>query len=451
MESVVSQELDYKVRTVSHPTYQLSQVIQQAGGLTSTISVAGGNESIFELPPKVMNLSKSVLSFTTTPAASASTNIMHIDGITTIKQIQLYTRTGVFLCDLTDVHKYTNITIRRNTSKSELMTMDNGSAAAGFFEGLRHASFEAVTSENHCRPALTAGTMTGVSLSEPSYVIAGTNAAADPVVAHKIKLGRIYDTIFSINKDQYFNDTVYLRIVWGKSPDCMYRATAANDIITGAAAYASDIALTNLRLFLAVEQNPVINQEIMSKAHAGTLTYQVPYVYYNKVNVATSTTHNVSVRYNRAHGRKLKKIYWAPYHSNETGRLTYDKNNIAVAGAADKVSEYYTMVNNTRLTQFNYNTVVGDDWMDKRELLLNSSIGTSNEYYYNWVHVEDFSHIQSLKYKDHDESNLDDGLILENEVKYDIASTTAAVALAHYVYAVCLKDITISNAGITLI
>ena len=50
--------------------------------------------------------------------------------------------------------------------------------------------------------------------------------------------------------------------------------------------------------------------KIWSKvASAEGLQLLMPMVYYNKISVPQATTQNLTTRYNRAHGIKLKKIY----------------------------------------------------------------------------------------------------------------------------------------------
>ena len=55
--SIVAPELDYQKQTISHGTYQYSQLIQQTNGQTVVITPNGGQESIFEIPAKVFNWS----------------------------------------------------------------------------------------------------------------------------------------------------------------------------------------------------------------------------------------------------------------------------------------------------------------------------------------------------------------------------------------------------------
>lgn len=442
--SIVATELDYKAVPVSHGTYQLSKIIQQTGGTTVTLTPAGAQESVFELAPRVMNLGKSILSFTATPAASGANqhNWFHIDGITCIRQIQLYTRTGTLLCDIQDLNKYMKMTMRRSHKVEQVSTFDKVTDGAGYFEGLRiNNTLNDANVSTTVRPDYDGA---ATSILEPSYCISGDAADPSPVINFQIPLSRIVDSVIGLDRDQYFTETIYLKINWAPSIAMVFVATSAtnptNAANGGTVAFAGNVVLSGLTLYACIEQNPVIIQEVMNKASSGTLTYLVPYVHSLKQSVGTTTSQNLSVRYSRNHGEKLKKILWSPFNIVENINTTYDNTNIG----AIKVTSYYTMLNNVRFTQFNYDTATGEDWMDKKHLFKGSCILSSNEYYYNWTHVEDFTN-------GNDNVNVDGGYDLNTgEVKYDIIATTANAQYMHYIYAIVQRKLTITPNGISI-
>ena len=120
--SVVSRELDYKPVVISHGSYQLSKVTSQLqlAKLTNT----SGLESIFELPPKVMNFSKSILSFTATAPTSGGNpvfNWLHTDGCPWIREIHVYDRQGLFLAQVPAFNYYMKSVARKS---SKIMTIN---------------------------------------------------------------------------------------------------------------------------------------------------------------------------------------------------------------------------------------------------------------------------------------------------------------------------------------
>eukprot|EP00732_Lithocolla_globosa_P002892 Lithocolla_globosa_v1_NODE_2056_length_2188_cov_186.682607.p1 type:complete len:447 gc:universal NODE_2056_length_2188_cov_186.682607:1671-331(-) len=443
------QALDYQIRNVDHPTYQLSKVTPQTGSQTETITASGGQETIFELPPKVMNLSESILSFTATPLApgdAARYNWLHIDGISLINQIQLYTRTGVHLVDINDLNKYMKMTMRMSHRIDDKMTWDKASDGSGYFEGLKVNNSATVTTATATRPTSNS---CKTLITEPSYLAVGGGNTATPVISYKVPLKRIVDCCLSLNKDQYFGEVTYLRIVWTQSTKALFYATSATNPTTGTGSLGTaTITLTKLTLYTALEQNQTINNEVMSKFNSDSLSYLVPYVYSNKQSLS-SDSQNLSVRYNIAHGQKLKKVLISPFSSTETSSTTFDNRNIPGGGApSEKVTDYYTLVNNVRRTQFNVDVSNGDYWMLHKNIFNNSGIQSSNESHYNFVIVEDFTADIPVGVN---EDNLNDGLALDTEVKIDVNMTTISATYMHYVYAITLKKITVGRSGITLL
>eukprot|EP00732_Lithocolla_globosa_P004890 Lithocolla_globosa_v1_NODE_4730_length_1378_cov_357.560847.p1 type:complete len:445 gc:universal NODE_4730_length_1378_cov_357.560847:1-1335(+) len=442
--SIVSQSLDYQKKSVSHPTYQLSKTTPQTGSTSVTVTTAGGNESVFELSAKVMNLSKSILSFSALyPDLDTKYNWVYTEGIPLIRQIQLYTRTGIYLCDINDLNKYLKMQLRQSHAIEDVLTYDKIESGSGYFEGLTCCNTSTLTDVEAIRPN---NTTVKTIVSEPQYLTVGAvgddAVQGDVTINFQVPLARIVDSILSLDKDQFFGEITYLRIVWASSLQGAFTGDAADDPTDAPVAFAKDITVSNLTLYTAIEQNPVINQEIMSKFNSGSLTYLVPYVYQNKQSL-DNTQQNLSVKYNIAHGQKLKKILVSPFNITERENTAYDNNNVADA----KVLDYYTMLNNVRTSQFNYDTSAGDDWLAKKHLFKGSCIQSSNEYYYNWTAIEDFTAETGPEVNT---ENLDDGLDLTNEIKYDLIAVTANATHMWYVYAITQKSLKVQPEGVVL-
>src|SRR5690606_5485936 len=118
----------------------------------------------------------------------------------------------------------------------------------------------------------------------------------------------IRNTIFGVNKDIYFGEIILLRIVWGSSTKAVFTNTGALNLATGALATTNNIDIENIALYLAVETNPEITNQLRSQISSEGLSVLIPYVYSYK-NSLNGTSQNVSLRFNKGHGRKLIKIY----------------------------------------------------------------------------------------------------------------------------------------------
>jgi hypothetical protein len=172
----------------------------------------------------------------------------------------------------------------------------------------------------------------------------------------------------------------------------------------------------------------------------------VPYVYTYKTNLGVSTSQNVSLRFNRGNGRRLKKIYHSLFHNTESSNTAYDHSN----DNAGRITNYYTLLNNNRLQEYNLDCTQLDDFMLIKKQLKGSVIQTSAVFTYNWFHLEDFTGMYDDNHRD-DKDNLETGLPLELEQKWDIYLTTASAAYNHYSFAITEKMLTISSSGIEIL
>jgi len=457
--SLVSDELDYKKYTSSRPSYTFSKILPQNGSQTVTLSAAGGEETIFELPPKVFNGSKSIFAFSQTPPQGTHYNKMFVDTVPSIRQIQLYTRTGLYLVDLNYANDFTNSISRHETPVSEILANDKIDNDIGYWEGLYPSNVlgKDAATENIVRPAAAAGDG-GIDLSgktsiiEPEYCLVGTDNEATPVINYKFPLRYFKETGFEVDKDLYFGgETLYLKIVWDSYTRIGYNTTHDDNNNTGAAALTAG-TISGITLFLAIEQNPVIENAIKSKVMSPEgLSLYWPMVYTNLVPLAAgvSALHSIQVRYNRGNGRRLKKIYWVPFNQTRTTYRSFDHDNTG----GKKFTSFHTTVNNLRTSQFDYAVVAGEDWMVKKDSLKGSCILSSDEYYYNFTWIEDFTGSMSLleKSKLPDLHNIDDGLDLTSEVIYTVNAINNNKAINHHIFAVCQKELTINANGIQLL
>jgi len=96
----ISKQLDYQKHSFAHPTYKYNKVLPLTGMQTQVISTASGAENIFEIPVNAFNLAKSFLQFTARGVALADrANYFYNDCLAPIRQLQLYTRSGIYLAD----------------------------------------------------------------------------------------------------------------------------------------------------------------------------------------------------------------------------------------------------------------------------------------------------------------------------------------------------------------
>lgn len=461
--SVISQELDYKKANLIHPTYKLSKVLPLAGSQLQVISTTGGQETVFELPAKAFNLSKSFISFTLTPPASGGGNFnwFYKDCAAPIRQLQLYTRGGIYLADINELANYTNVIWKAEIKQEEFLKYDtyysglDGGGANRFCVGrgvmLRPSNGLANNTNVPTFAPRPDNSAAELNYTEPQYLEPGDAAnTASPTHNVILSFDMLKNTIFSLNKDILPNEVLILRVVWNPSTKIYFFKASGTNPSAGTAA-AGNVTLTNITAFIAVEKNQEIVNQIQNQVLSGGLNVLIPYVYTQKMNVGVGTAQTVPIRLNRGHGKRLLKIYYAPFNITESASTAYDHNNDAlITGnppAAPKIQTFYTMLNNERLQEFDLNSLNNDDYMLLKDKLKHSVIQGSGVYGYNWFWLDDFTGSEFTT----DNTNLETGIDLSVEQKYELYLTTVNAAYNHYLFAVTQKMLTISPAGITVI
>ncbi len=442
--SEIKSELDYKKVDVSYPEYRISKILPQNGSQLVTITGGGGQASVFEIPANVFNLAQSKLSFTMTPASAGAgvANWLPKDTLSMIQAVQLYTRAGVYLCDLQYANTYSNLVTPIETKLEDFLEYPLGGTTAvesQVSRGLRRSnalgssSTKTVASPCALRPDATSAR---VNYTEKQYCEPGTLATADPALSFQIPLDQFKQSILACNKDLYVGESLILRITWSAVNRIGFTSTDVTDPSAGAAALANDVAISNLALFLAVEQNQAIKSGLMSKVSSG-FSMMIPYIHGYKTNL-NGANQNVSLRFNRGHGQRLLKVVHSLYNNTETTNTCYDHDNKADA----KVSSYYTSLNNNRNQEFNVDTSAFEDYLLQEKHLKGSVIQDCEMYQYNWFHMDNWSPMGSDPFNDKV------GLSLDVEQKWDMIATTANAQHNHYSFAICQRELSVSPAGI---
>ena len=428
---------DYSVKRQDIiPHYNFSRILQQTGGQILTIDTSNP-ESIFELPTKVMNLSRSVLKFTATPttAGGGNSNWMFQDCVAGIRQMQLYTRGNKYLCDINNIDHYTKMVLKSDVKKSDAKEIDIAGATNNTLYG---AVAGALTTYRYD------GAEANTSVNRPVYVTPSPALnTASPVLNMELPLSQIKNTLLALDKDLYFNEVILLRIVWNPYTSWGFVSNSVTDPTGGgAAALAANIAITNLSLKLALEANPAISAGLISKVQSEGMHLVVPFVYpFKYTATGTPTTQTVTLRINRTNGIHLKKIYHSLFNSTETIATRFLNTNVNKTN----IVSYYTMIDSERRQQFDVVTANDDDIDYVADNIKGSLIANCDIYRYNWFVLEKFD-------DNHDTSAdcVDSGLPLDIEHKWDFYATTAAANFNHYSFIVTTKMLSIMPAGIEI-
>src|SRR3546814_2455204 len=99
--SRVSEQLTYEKTAETYPSYGYIKLLPQTGSQTETVTVAGAQQTVFEIANNVINLSRSYLTFTMTPAAPGAGvyNWTWKDVIACFQRVELMTTSGIRIVD----------------------------------------------------------------------------------------------------------------------------------------------------------------------------------------------------------------------------------------------------------------------------------------------------------------------------------------------------------------
>lgn len=470
ISQVSADELKYKKKHLLHPQYQLYNLYPLSGSQTQTITVAGSQEIIFQIPVKCINLSKSFLNFNMAPAADAGAGVFYYNKcpLQAIRQIQLYTQSGVYLADVYYVNKYLDVAFYAETPNKEFATLEtltgtdiklkygisthkNNIAGTSVGAGVYAQRLVTDAAGNIIAAGTANAGTTAVSYNERIYVNAGTGVAADAVNGINVMfpMKYLYNTIFNVDRDLYFGEVLQLRVIFDGRDSTYFRANNANDVSAGAPlSMDQDINVSNISFYCAIEQDPSIASQLVEKVNTSGLTIPIPFVYSYKTNLS-STIQSLSLRFNRAHGKKLRRIYHAPYNNSETACYAYSRENL---GGTKTVSQFYTLLNNERLQVFNVDCTKAQDWMLLRERIKDSTFVGADSYQAKWFWVDDFTSADPLCEKtSQDVIEYSSGVDLNSEQKWDAYFTmNNARALNHYNFAVTEKELLIRPGSIVV-
>lgn len=472
----IQNELDYEKVFNSYGSYQYHITYQRTGNPDVAGPVTtGGTTTTFDFTPSVVNHAQSFLSYTLTPpAAVANTQrCFNVDTLSEIRSIRLSTRSGLDLVNIENFNKYLHMVLRHETKIEELLT-NNKTVHDGMWEGLYSSqntialTSGAITSANGILQRQGAGTTLKSHLDSAVQICSGGTNVVEPVIKRRIPMSLFKNTILAMDKNIILGKETYsLTITWESAAKTFFSTTVAQTSLNGAAyAPGTSYSISNVFFYLAQETNADIINQIINKTTTSGINLAIPVVVSDNV-ATTGNNPKIMKTYTRNDGELLKKIYYSAYHSADTGRLAYDNSNINSA-TLGKIREFSTNINGKRNCPYNLVISNIDDYMLRAKKIKGSAYIDVEDYYRNWVFVEDFTDNQPMidKNVQRSDENVIEGINLSSDQKYtiDILSIGSNASpdiggddggdtklnLNHYMFAITQKRLTINNLGITL-
>ncbi|GAM23100.1 hypothetical protein SAMD00019534_062750 [Acytostelium subglobosum LB1] len=413
MEHKVSKELDYTPLLVAEPEYEYTRLYPQSG-TTSTTVYSGGNDTVFEIPPsKAFNLSRSHFRFNfTIPGIADKSQMVFADFCPFFRQVQVYTRGGLYLMDHTNFHLHSKMVTARNKPLVETENTFNT-----FVQGEEQSMIPCLSSKlpRSYDPGFVFNPNSGeeaiVPYVETKYFAAGDAANAQLLLNVTIPFSEMYEWILCVDKDIMLNETLLIRFVWSELSNIAFSANpppakpanspstlmiSSPDPTQGAAAIPAPangtFNITDMAIYLAVEKNLAIVNELQSRiVSPDGFSLMIPYCY----------------------------------------------NNIT------------SLIGNTSLMQYDYYPGQYDDYLALRWILKDSSILNPRVSRRNWCWIEEFGDGTSNFNKDNMITGIDLNL---GEQKWDFnAFLSEATNLTHNTTIVCKRKLVITPNGLALV
>jgi hypothetical protein len=468
VESVIPSQLNYKSKDYASPKYKFTRIVPLSGSQTVGIPLVSTFETLFEIPTNVFNFAQSFLfadgQIPPPPAVANQFLGLHSDGFPFLQEIDLYTRSGIYLCQLPYANKYCKIIRKMHTTMNEYLSNGEESYLFPSATTVNFSPSQPPVNGSAYMPILESGYV----LTSNMYGGITTNALNFQI---NIPLSAFKETIMACDKDLVFPDILVMRCLWGPGNQIGWQFTGANTPqnipipLTPAVAVnpapnigIQAITLYNLTLYLATERNEDLAQSVRAIVNSPSglnVLIDYPYPYKNTLN---GTSQSISLRLNRGHGVNLLEVVTSPFATGGTENEAYSCFNITNAGTAPFVANganpytapaliqtYYSQLDNVRLQDItlNCNPQFGDDWRENRKNVIGTPYLSERVYYQNWMHCDRMTERDPCKM--YSSENLDRGLSLIVERKYDIFFTTINEQTDWYSFAVVQKNLHIGS------
>ena len=278
----------------------------------------------------------------------------------------------------------------------------------------------------------------------------GNNAIL--AVRTKLPLSAFKNTILAEDKDLYFGQNMYLRMITPSADRMCFKATSTATF-AGAAAITGGITISDMYLYLAVEQSTLIRNSIMDKFNRGELKIPIQVIYPYRMSPGAATTTNIVWNLTKDMGRKLKWITHTAWLAADT--LADSLNCVNVNGT--KISSYQTFLNGQPLQNQALTCVQPvsgaqalEDYSNNLESIEGSVLQNAGDYQMNWFHRDNFSRV---KIPDEvSDENIDDGLDMgeyQQQLQWSIQATTTATQYTHLSFACFKRSIAVRPDGIS--
>jgi len=476
MSIVAAPEVQYAHKKSMHDQYLYSLIFPSSGSQSVTLTANSSPDVVFEVPSKVLNFSKSYLSFKLEiPAVATRVQAMSCIGVPQIQRISLATRSGLYLCDLPHFQEYTASVLPLVTKQSDMEA--HGSAKLGAIAPRVGAVLPLTKSRNS--PTIAAANVKALTpadkegqnvysasgyipshatsqweeLSERNGAIAHLLVNGDPEEAmyttHIVPLSAAAHSVLSIDRSMYYPEVLLLQVHFNPTSRYAKSYSAGGTINSTTAADIAQINMSELGLHLALSNDPVAMTALINGVLNGAgMNIPVPYVIssqntYNQQYVSTSLRANVG------YGARLLCAYTTMY-TRAVNAHRYMCHN---ASNGDLYESLYTTLDSQRLQHSNMRSIDNGAYAENKHLLEGCAIQGSVEHAENFTYVDSWRAGKTADWLSMD--TIEDGLELTNAERtyasfFDVGTAVVGdrTVFTHMVFQ---KQLTLTSQGISLV
>jgi hypothetical protein len=488
VEQKFAPEITYTEAVYNHPSPLMVKITPVGGTSNPQLSVSSvGTLSEFQIPSKIINLSKSYLSLDLLfPAAAAglstiiSGNLGAIIDRITVSSIG----SNTILCDISNVGAYLEATDAHQTNFTEFIKNTTQPTPPFFVvipasPGDTPAAVVASVNTQYNQSPLLPTTL-GVAQRSPYMDIGKANTITNPIgsswtgigsendngaittgprntyigtaasptaISVKLPMSMFHSTILGVNKNLYFSgETLNIAIYWSAVQSYAWSATIGTvfpAISTGTAVPTLPL-VSNLAFYACVEQNAFLTSKLVNQVNTEGLTMPIPLVWSSKQNLSASNQ-SITLNITKSHGNSLCWVAWAPFKNPET-------LNTCKAHTTFNLEQYQTLLNQIPiLTNTPINVVTGEHYMYNRANLDESCIQSLISYNNHFTHFDNFVGFSLPKFNDN--LTLANGIDLTKETQqYQLNSQfSTADPINNYIFWCAQKQLVLTRNGVMLI
>ena len=439
-------------------TYQYDRISPEA---SPTIQLNGIVSADFELPVQPLNLSKTRLRGTFTfPAAGLATYThIHSGTVPFINQITLGDEGSAEVVNIKNVAEYLKVILPSHTKLSEFSQTpinDCYATAVGSSYGPMFHRTDVIAGS-----APAANTLSGYYVAPDGKVVEEgevsildinqfyTSAANTALVVQlDLPLSVFKGSLLSYPRDIFFNKKLKLSVYfdkatkYGTTSDQVGELNNANN--SDPVALATPPVLTNLKLYTAIQKNPMIRQETM-KHFSNISNMNIPFVVYQKRAIeATADEQTMTYKLNSGKGRRVLRVITSLNNPTENKMSAFNNNN-----SGGRFSKVRVKFNSQYESTYTIDIGNGEGYMLQQDDLKGSVIQSEQQWLQNFSWVSNFvgAPLHECQKTDFSES----GATLHTDSEYTLELTSDNVANICYIWAIVQKQWSVNDVDMVVV